>query len=157
MALSEKGRTLLYLFLLWLIYLIVGVFIFRAVEHDGDKEPDKSEEAQLAKVKGNIMAKYNISESEFNDIVQQIQTASSSNAGPEWNYHEAVSFVIQLVTTIGKVVHLIYLDILPSNPKHELVIRTSGLPTINDTSSRKSVLTPKYENVYKAIKHYWLH
>lgn len=101
MALSEKGRTLLYLFLLWLIYLIVGVFIFRAVEHDGDKEPDKSEEAQLEKVKGNIMAKYNISESEFNDIVQQIQTASSSNAGPEWNYHEAVSFVIQLVTTIG--------------------------------------------------------
>lgn len=106
MALSEKGRTLLYLFLLWLFYLIVGVFIFRAVEHDGDKEPDKTEEAQLEKVKLNIMAKYNMSESEFNDIVQQIEEASSSNAGPEWNYHEAVSFVIQLVTTIGKVVLL---------------------------------------------------
>lgn len=106
MALSEKGRTLLYLFLLWLFYLIVGVFIFRAVEHDGDKEPDKTEEAKLEKVKLNIMAKYNMSESEFNDIVQQIEEASSSNAVPEWNYHEAVSFVIQLVTTIGKVVLL---------------------------------------------------
>ena len=102
MALGEKDRTLLCLFLLWLIYLIVGVFIFRAVEHDGDKEADNSEEAQLEKVKINIMAKYNMSESEFNNIVQQIETASSSNAGPEWNYHEAVSFVIQLVTTIGK-------------------------------------------------------
>lgn len=108
MGLSEKGRTLLYLFLLWLIYLLIGVFIFRAVEHDGEKEPDETEEAQLEKVKLNIMAKYNMSESEFNNIVQQIEAASSSNAGPEWNYHEAVSFVIQLVTTIGKVVHLIY-------------------------------------------------
>ena len=132
MALSEKCRTLLYLFLLWLVYLIVGVFIFRAVEHDGDKEPDKAEEAQLEKLKRNIMAKYNMSESEFSDIVHQIKTASSSNAGPEWNYHEAVSFVIQLVTTIGKVVQF---NILPSNPKHELVILTSGVPTINNTSS----------------------
>ena len=122
MALSEKGRTLLYLFLLWLFYLIVGVFIFRAVEHDGDKEPDKTEEAQLEKVKLNIMAKYNMSESEFNDIVQQIEEASSSNAGPEWNYHEAVSFVIQLVTTIGKVVLLSY-------PNRGLVILTSAVPT----------------------------
>ena len=108
MALGEKDRTLLYLFLLWLIYLTVGVFIFRAVEHDGDKEPDKTEEAKLEKIKLNIMAKYNMTESEFNNIVQQIETASSSNAGPEWNYHEALSFVIQLVTTIGKLVHLIY-------------------------------------------------
>ena len=148
MALSEKGRTLLYLFLLWLFYLIVGVFIFRAVEHDGDKEPDKTEEAQLEKVKLNIMAKYNMSESEFNDIVQQIEEASSSNAGPEWNYHEAVSFVIQLVTTIGKVV------LLSLYPKRGLVILTSAIPTINNTSSTKSSLIPKYENVYKALKHH---
>ena len=104
MALGEKGRTLLYLFLLWLIYLIVGVFIFRAVEHNGDRKPDKTEKAKLEEVKLNTMMKYNMSESEFNDIVQQIETASSSNAGPEWNYHEAVSFVIQLVTTIGELV-----------------------------------------------------
>ena len=104
MALGEKGRTLLYLFLLWLIYLVVGVFIFRAVEHNGDRKPDKTEKAKLEEVKLNTMMKYNMSESEFNDIVQQIETASSSNAGPEWNYHEAVSFVIQLVTTIGELV-----------------------------------------------------
>lgn len=108
MALSEKGRTLLYLFLLWLVYLLVGVFIFRAVEHDGDRKPDQTEEAKLEKVKLTTMAKYNMNESEFNDIVQQIKTVSSSNTGPEWNYHEAVSFVIQLVTTIGKLEYIQY-------------------------------------------------
>jgi len=108
MAFGEKDRTLLSLFLLWLIYLTVGVFIFRAVEHDGDREPDKTEKAKLEEIKLNIMAKYNMSESEFNSIVEQIETASSSNGGPEWNYHEALSFVIQLVTTIGKLVHLTY-------------------------------------------------
>lgn len=119
MALSEKSRTLLYLSLLWLIYLTVGVFIFRAVEHDGDRKPDKTEEQLLEKIKLNITAKYNMTESEFDNIVQQIETASSSsNVGPEWNYHEAVSFVIQLVTTIGKlIISESTFNILPSNPK----------------------------------------
>ena len=117
------------------------------MEHDGDKEPDKTKEAPLEKVKLNIMAKYNMSESEFNDIVQQIESASSSNAGPEWNYHEAVSFVIQLVTTIGKMVLLSY-------PKRGLVILTSVVPTFNNASSTKSSLILKYENVYKALIHH---
>lgn len=44
MVLSEKGCMFFYLFFFWLIYFIVGVFIFRVVEYDGDKELDKSEE-----------------------------------------------------------------------------------------------------------------
>ena len=98
---SGKSRTLLYLFLLWLTYLTVGVFIFRAVEHDGDEKRQKTKQQLLETIKDDITAKYNMSEAEFNTIVQKIKAASSSSAGPEWSYHESVSFVIQLVTTIG--------------------------------------------------------
>lgn len=109
MALSGKGRTLLYLSLVWVIYLTIGVIIFRAVEHDDDKEPVKTKEQLLESIKLNVTAKYNMSESEFNNIVQQIETASSSNAGPEWSYHESLAFVIQLVTTIGTlVIHVFF-------------------------------------------------
>ena len=102
MADSGKGRTALYLFLLWVIYLIVGVLIFRAVEHDDNKKPEKTKEQLLETLKDDVTAKYNMSEAEFNSIVQQIEAASSSNAGPEWSYPESLSFVIQLITTIGK-------------------------------------------------------
>lgn len=107
MALSEKGRTLLFLFLLWLIYLAIGVLIFRAVEHDGDKKPEKTKEQLLEKLKLNITAKYNMSKTDFDSLVQKIEEASSSNAGPEWSYTESMSFVIQLVTTIGKLVTML--------------------------------------------------
>ena len=111
MALNGKGRSLLYLFLLWLVYLTTGVFIFRAAEHtvkhDDNEEPEKTKEQLLEKIKLDVTAKYNMSEAEFNNIVQQIEAASSSNgAGPEWSYHESLSFVIQLVTTIGKLLLL---------------------------------------------------
>ncbi|KAL9966231.1 hypothetical protein ACROYT_G024277 [Oculina patagonica] len=101
MALSREGRTLLFLFLIWLIYLTIGMLIFRAVEHDGDKKPEKTKEQLLEKLKLNITAKYNMSKTDFDNLVQKIEEASSSNAGPEWSYAESMSFVIQLVTTIG--------------------------------------------------------
>ena len=107
MALSGKGRTLLFLFLLWLIYITIGLFIFRAVEYDGDKEPGKTKEQLLEETKLNITAKYNMSKADFDSLVQKIEEAWSSIAsGPQWGYAEALSFVVQLVTTIGKLVNL---------------------------------------------------
>ena len=102
MALSEKGRTLILLFLFWLIYLGFGLLIFRAVEHDGDKKPEKTKEQLLEKIRLNITARCNMSKTEFDSLVQEIEEALSSNAGPEWSYTASLSFVVQLVTTIGK-------------------------------------------------------
>ena len=116
MAFSEKGRTLLYLPVLWVIYLTIGVFIFRAVEHDGDKKPEKTKDQLLEKVKLNITVKYNMSKTEFDSLVEQIEEASSSDAGREWSYTESVSFVVQLVTTIGKLYYTVF-NILPSYSK----------------------------------------
>ena len=108
MASSGKAYTLLYLFLLWLIYLTIGVFIFQAVEHDDDKkQAANTKEELLEKVKLNVTTKYNMSQMEFDSLVQKIEEASSlsSNAGPEWSYIQSLSFVVQLVTTIGKLVN----------------------------------------------------
>ena len=88
------------------------MFIFRAVEHDGDKEPGKTKEQLLEETKLNITAKYNMSEAEFDSLVQKIEEASSSIAtGPQWTYAESLSFVVQLVTTIGKLVNFKTTDI----------------------------------------------
>ena len=83
------------------------MFIFQAVEHDDDKEQANSREELLEKVKLNVTTKYNMSQTEFDSLVQKIEEASSSssNAGPEWSYIQSLSFVIQLVTTIGKLVN----------------------------------------------------
>lgn len=107
MASSGKAFTLLYLFLLWLIYLNIGVFIFKAVEYEGDKEPENTKEELLEKVKLDVTAKYNMSKSDFDSLVQKIEEASfaSSNARPEWSLIQSLSFVVQLVTTIGKLVN----------------------------------------------------
>lgn len=102
MAQGETNRAFLYLSLVWFIYLIVGVFIFRAVERPDRPNPEKSKTQQLEYMKGNITAKYNISETEFDIIVKQVEAALSvSSDGLEWSYHESLSFVVQLVTTIG--------------------------------------------------------
>lgn len=102
MAECGKNRALLYLFLLWFIYLMVGMFIFRAVERDNKPDPEQSKPQLLENIKDNIIAKYNMSEAEFDSIVKQVEAASSASSdGPEWSYRESISFVVQLVTTIG--------------------------------------------------------
>ena len=83
------------------------MFIFQAVEHDDDEEQANTKEELLEKVKLSVTTKYNMSQTEFDSLVQKIEEASSSssNAGPEWSYIQSLSFVIQLVTTIGKLVN----------------------------------------------------
>ena len=82
------------------------MFIFKAVEHDdGDKEQENTNEKLLEKVKLTVTTKYNMSQTDFDSLVQKIEEASSSNAGPEWSYIQSLSFVVQLVTTIGKLIN----------------------------------------------------
>ena len=44
-----------------------------------------------------------MSEDKFDNIARQIQQeGNSSSAGPKWNFESTLSFIIQLLTTIGK-------------------------------------------------------
>ena len=97
-----KVYNLLVLFLIWFVYITIGVFIFKAVEGNDNIDTEKTNAELLEKLKQNITANYNMSGSEFDNIVQQIQEVSSSSSGPEWSYTQTISFIIQLLTTIGK-------------------------------------------------------
>ena len=97
-----KAYKLLVLFLIWFVYITIGVFIFKAVEGNDNIDSEKTNAELLEKLKQNITANYNMSGSEFDNIVQQIQEVSSSSSGPEWSYSQTISFIAQLLTTIGK-------------------------------------------------------
>ena len=99
---SEKAKKLLLLFFIWFVYIFIGVFIFKAIEGDDDVDPEKSNAEKLGKLKQKITTNYNMSGSEFDNIVQEIVEATSSSSGPEWSYDNTISFIIQLLTTIGK-------------------------------------------------------
>ena len=101
---SGKANNLLILFLIWFVYITIGVFIFKAVEGNDNIDSEKTNADLLEKLKRNITANYNMSGSEFDNIVQQIQEleVSSSSSGPEWNTAQTISFIIQLLTTIGE-------------------------------------------------------
>ena len=99
---SGKAHKLLVLFLIWFVYIIIGVFIFKAVEGNGNIDSEKTNAELLEKLKRNITANYNMSGAEFDNIVQQIQAVNSASSGPEWSTAQTISFIIQLLTTIGK-------------------------------------------------------
>lgn len=98
----EKAYKLLVLFLTWLIYIIIGVFMFKAVEGDSGSIEKSNAGLRLKKLKEDVTKNYNMSEDEFDVLVWQIQLVNSSSAEPEWNYRNTLSFIIQLLTTIGK-------------------------------------------------------
>lgn len=108
-AMSGKAYKLLVLFLTWLIYITIGVFMFKAVEGDSGSTEKSNAGLRLKKLKEDVTKNYNMSEDEFDDLVWQIQNANSSSAGPEWNYKNTLSFILQLLTTIGKTANLIYI------------------------------------------------
>ena len=97
---SGKVYKLLFLFLTWIVYITIGVFIFKAVEGDSEIDTETSNTEHLERLKKDVTTKYNMSEDEFDNIAHNI--AHSSSAGPEWSYENALSFIIQLLTTIGK-------------------------------------------------------
>ena len=103
---------------------MVGMFIFRAVERDDKPDAEQSKLQLLENIKDNITAKYNMSGAEFDSIVKHVEAASSASSdGPEWSYHESISLVVQLVTTIGELLNFkeFPLMLLSFSPKIKLI------------------------------------
>lgn len=93
---------LLIVFLSWILYIIIGAFIFQAIEGSNDNATGNSGVKLLEEIKKNVTATFNMTESEFDNFVLQIQSAaSSSEKGNEWTFTHAMAFIVQLLTTIG--------------------------------------------------------
>ncbi|XP_022797223.1 potassium channel subfamily K member 9-like [Stylophora pistillata] len=83
-------------FLLWTSF---SAWLFVTVEYTG-KDDKKEKYDLLLSLYKSMASKYNMSLEEFNEI-STIAYEALSEPKPQWNYHVAVTFVIQAVTTIG--------------------------------------------------------
>ena len=99
MALSEESSRILVLLFSWVVYILLGLLAFKAVEDDGCLK-NKSNEDLLMSIKQKTAKAYNMTEAQFDNIARQILSATTST--PQWSYAGSLSFVIQLLTTIGE-------------------------------------------------------
>ena len=105
MASTEKWKVFLGLFIFWSAYIVIGIFVFSAVE--GDVERPKSakiEEQKISRLRAATMEKHNMTAAEFDDLAKKIrETQWEDHYEPqEWNYADSFWFVVVLLTTIGK-------------------------------------------------------
>lgn len=82
------------------VYLLLGMTIFVAVENDGGANKAR-EEYELKIMKESAMKTFKMSSSDYDKLFQQIQEHSRSYTRSEWTYENGLSFVVQVVTTIG--------------------------------------------------------
>ena len=84
-------------FLLW---ASLSAWLFVVVEHT-DKDDRQEKYHLLCSLFEFLASKYNMSIEEFNNI-SNIAYEALSEPKPQWTYGNAVNFVFQALTTIGK-------------------------------------------------------
>lgn len=97
---SKETKVLLLRLFLFNCYMYAGVFVFMAIEGEPAKKQIEENKAGMESLKNITMAKYNMTEDEFIKLVNKLKTLACANV-PEWNYDHAISFTVQLLTTIG--------------------------------------------------------
>ena len=84
-------------FLLW---TSLSSWLFVLVEYTEEIDSEEKRQLLLA-VYASMSTKYNMSIKEFNNYSSMVYEAMSEPK-PQWNYHASVDFVLQAITTIGK-------------------------------------------------------
>lgn len=111
MASIGKGLTFLILFLLWLAYVIIGIFVFRAAEGNVEREIEietqqQTEHWNMSELRAATMQKHNMTAAEFDILLGEIRETPKNHDNyydeRRWSYGESFWFVFVLLTTIGK-------------------------------------------------------
>lgn len=85
-------------FLLWTLF---SAWLFSVVEHTEKGNTEETFQLLLS-LYDSMASKYNMTTDEFNNFSNAAYEALSEPR-PQWNYYDAIDFVFQVVTTIGKV------------------------------------------------------
>ena len=111
MASIGKGLILLILLLLWLAYVIIGMFVFRAVEGNEEREgeienQEQKERWNMSELRAATMQRHNMTAAEFDTLLAKIRETPKTHDDyydeRRWSYGESFWFVFVLLTTIGK-------------------------------------------------------
>ena len=111
MASIGKGIIFLILLFLWLAYVIIGIFVFRAVEDNVEREEEiqnqeQAEGRNMSELRAATMQRHNMTATEFDTLLGKIRETPKTHDDyydeRRWSYGESFWFVFALLTTIGK-------------------------------------------------------
>ena len=99
-SLKYRVGNLLLRFSVFCAFVIVGMVVIVAIERTGNEEKQRKSKL-LSDFQINMTLKYNLTKKEFDFLADAIH--ETKKPGPaQWTHAQGFSFVIQLVTTVGK-------------------------------------------------------
>lgn len=112
---DKETKVCLIRVVVFIVYLHIGALVFMITEGKAPSEGNAKEIIRTLQKK--IIKKYNMTESEFKHLVEEIK-AGCSGEPLEWTFPLSTSFTFQLLTTIGKCVDVLlilrlYLLLMP--------------------------------------------
>eukprot|EP00794_Sanderia_malayensis_P020334 gene20334-22334_t len=80
------------------LYLVIGAFVFKAIEHGKDNSAER-----MLKIYNDLIAKSkdNLTVAEFHSTANAIRAVYQSSGGSEWTFYSSLYFCGSVVTTIG--------------------------------------------------------
>lgn len=79
-------------------YLLIGASVFDAIE----SKHENSQKRQLDQRKFELMRKYNLSKSDFDELEKVVLQLKPHKSGVQWKFAGSFYFAITVITTIGK-------------------------------------------------------
>lgn len=98
---ARASKTLLTRLIGFLVYILIGGAIFMEIEKDNDKDAATHTFEDL---RSQWIKKYNLSKENITKLLQDYDDMRENGERPTWSFLNSVYFVLQLVTTIGKLV-----------------------------------------------------
>ena len=96
---ASASKTLATRLIGFLVYILIGGAIFMEIEKENDKDATTQTFEDL---RSKWIQKYNLSKEIITELLQDFDDMGENRAKPTWSFLSSVYFVLQLVTTIGK-------------------------------------------------------
>ena len=105
---DKHCKTILWRLFHFSIYVVIGGVAFMQIEKLEDD--NSTEMATFEDSLGQWVKNYNISRENITALVQEYERAKGNGQKATWNFINSIHFVLQLITTIGKMLHSCIID-----------------------------------------------